>query len=1159
MSSCHANPFFIILDLMPNVIRIPIRMDCSGINLSVPVDRMPPGSFPLLSNVRVIEEGRIEGRPGYSLYDNSASAPKLLHTVRRLNDPDQSFAPGGYTNVVGNGTIIEAGPEGTLTQIDTGYSGDPLSLITFRPEQSPESWMYAYDKNKQVKVRPDGVTRPIGFAPPTSAPLIEYGAPAQADILSGQSSSGWAVTSPATVATADRTQGGVTISTIIYNSGTPGWCCMVPSANTSAWAGARMAIVLNFGAGNQEYSVVREINPAIVTSFIDGIQYDSGNSGLCSIVLDGLPAQLNRNSLIQINDGVNTEIIRVLEVILSPDGNANSIRCSTVNTFAAGSGSVVTGMVSWYVYTDLVHSAGETITSNYIAVTSTIVGTTELAAKIIGTENGSLTNLGRPIDPANDYYHISVFLQNPGNVVSLVIQVDIDPGTVAGTPFTTNFWQWTVTQAQLGNFGPASASVWVDLVLPISTGQRIGNDLSLNFSVIYALSFALITTAACSFGIDWFYFFGTYGPVIQPNSPAGYLYQSVNRDSTTGAESVPGPQTRYDLFPLRESIIVTPQATNAVGVDSLDIYKQGGTLTGFVLDATVANNFISPDSFRDGIPDTSLLASPAPDLTKIQPWPLLGLPWSGVVNVVGTSVEWVSGVQFNTALLSATIILINGVVYQTYGQPRSATFLELFTDAGVQNNASYLIASPTLAGQPLPYAFGPLEGPLAPVVFGLGDLVSGGNFYWTNFSDGDSADDANFLELTPPSEPLISGQVWNGIVICGSRDNIFLVRYSFVTNSVYQFNRIPSPSGMWTRWASCRGPDGVYFLGRDGIYLATEAGAKNITDGQLYPLFPHDGAPAVGSPSLAAVDMTQVGKFMRLSAGMFEVFFDYLDVSGTQRTLRFDIPKQRWFPHVYGDAVLSHYLIDESVTAPATPQILLLGAASGNIYSVGGNDDAGVAIVSQAQVPYQDGGDFRTQKLNTDYIVDSDGVGIVDATQYYDNGVSNGPTIDFTVSGPRIQSILNISNVSNILTLYRNTSVLLSWTGGPAGPRIYGIQLAWYSQPYLSTRVITQFINLDSPGTWLHLRRLYAGLISTSPVNFTVTTQDGRTYSVVIPSTNGRFFVSPIMTPQGCKSLAMAFELDSNGIPFALFPEAFTPEVKFWQEPSFINLAVFLA
>lgn len=1210
---------------MPQVIRLPVRMDCAGLDISHPVDRQPPDTFPLLSNVRVIEEGRIEGRPGYTVYDTAPPSPpfptnKNFHTIRRLNDPNDSLAPTGYIDIVGNGAALDAGPQGALAIIDTGYSGNPLSLITFRPEQSTESWMYVYDKNKQIKVRPDAAIRNIGIAPASTAPKIDYGVPASADIATMQDITGWNVTQ--SFGTQIRAGGNPGIGTILYNSGTTGWCCINPSITGGfnfQWASSRMklqvggatggigtvnatttavtwetgtpfnvtwtgTITINglpytiatvnsttsitltapvaggpltdvsysFGTGEEIF--VRDVIPPITSTTIAGILYDNGTSGACAIVLAGNPAGLVRNSLLSLTNGASqTDIVRVLEVILSPDGSVYSLRCSTTHTFAAG--NVAVGLESWYVYTALTHVTGELFYSSSISIIGfTGVTTASLTSNI----NASVAN-GRPIDPANDWLSIGLFLTVPTNVVNIQLLVSLD--AVPNFSFTNpgNSWIWTITQDQLVAMGLTAGNSfenWYEVQIPISSGVQNGSP-SLTFASISGVAVQLTTTGNCGWAFDWWYLFGTYGPVIQPNSPVGYIYQSVDRDSTTGAESVPSPQNRYELFPLREAIVVTPATTLALGVDSLDIYRQGGTLTGFVYVGTVVNNNASPNSYIDGIPDTSILASPAPDLTKIQPWPLLDYEWVGTVNVVGTSVHFVSGQDFKPNLLSATVILINGIAYQTYGQPRNLTLLELFTDAGVQNGVPFLIASPTLAGQPLPYAFGPLEGPLAPVVFALGDPIGGGNLYWTNFSDGDSADDANFLEIAAPSEPLISGQVWNGIVIVGSRDNVFLVRYSFVTNSVYQFNRIPSPSGMWTRWASCRGPDGVYFLGRDGIYLATEAGAKSITDGQLYPLFPHDGAPAVGSPSLAAVDMSQVGKFMRLSAGMFEIFFDYLDVNGTQNTLRFDIPKQRWFHHSYGDRIISHYLVDEGISLPSSPQILLVGATSGNIYSAGGNDDDGTAIVSQAQLPYMDGGEERGQLLPSDYIVDSDGTGVVNATQSYNNGVTVGPTQTFSVAGSRIQGILNISNVPNILTLYRNLSVLLSWTGGPAGPRIYAVEPAFYRMPYLSTRVLTQYIGMDSPGTWIHLRRLYAGLISTSPVVFTVTTQDQRTYSVTIPSTNGQFSITPIMMPQNCKFLSAALELDSSGVPFALFPESFTPETKFWQEPSYIALALF--
>jgi hypothetical protein len=273
------------------------------------------------------------------------------------------------------------------------------------------------------------------------------------------------------------------------------------------------------------------------------------------------------------------------------------------------------------------------------------------------------------------------------------------------------------------------------------------------------------------------------------------------------------------------------------------------------------------------------------DFTALQPWPILQPQWSGVVNVVGTTVAWVSGTQFDLNLISGSVILIAGVAYQTYGQPDSATQLQLFRSAGVQSGVNYQVGAPTLAAQPLPLAFGPLEGPLASVVFALGDPLNPGTLYWSNPANPDAASDQNTLEITPPSEPLISGAVWNGLVFVGSRDNLFLVRYSYLqtlgqpTAGAYQFQRLPTPSGIWSRWAICAGQDGVYYLGRDGIYRVNESGAVSITDAVLYQLFPHDGQAAAGANGLNPVDMNALTS-LRLAACDNDIYFDYAAVGG---------------------------------------------------------------------------------------------------------------------------------------------------------------------------------------------------------------------------------------------------------------------------------------
>lgn len=1150
---------------MPEIQRQATRMDCRGLDLVHPIDRMPPGSFPQLTNCRVVEEGRIESRPGYSQYENVAA-----HSMRRLNDPDLSFAANGYTNVVGSGTSLLAGPKGSLVSVDTGYSGNPLSLLSFRPDQSPEAWMYVYDQNKNSKVRPDGAVQPIGIPPPASGPTAaaEYGPPAMVDISTGQAVGAFAGSGTSSITLVDRAGGlAPTIVSIRYNSGTTGWCTIQPNNTAGIYPGGRMMVRLNNGGGNAENVLVREIHAPIIATTIAGVVYDSGTTGLCSMVLTNSPAGLARNSLIQLSSG--SEIVRVLAVILSPDGATYSIRCSTTGAHAAAEN--VTGILSWYCYTVNTHAAAEAIADKcvYATVASISVSATSPTAlvsmQLLGNIDASKAG-GRPIEIANDYMHLSFWATNAPGIVQMDVFLDVDPQTTTLTPgaggaFGNNYYQFTLLPAQIFGLGVPTAGAWQELVIPLSQAVRVGDDPTQTLSNIKAIKIQLTLTVKTDFAFDWWYLFGTYGPTIQPNSPVGMSYESRNRNSGTGAASVPGPPLQYQLFPLREQVLVTPQPNALSYVDSLDIYRFGGAVSDFTYIGTVANNNGTPNVYSDNLPDTSIEASPQADTTLIQPWPLLDLPWTGTVNVVGTRVTLASGTNFKTSLLSASVILINGVAYQVYGQPDSTTTLNLFLNAGVQTGATYLIASPTLAGQPLPLVFGPLEGPLSPVAFGLGDPVSGGTLYYSNSADLDSSSDKNTVECASPSEPLIGGATWNGLVVTGSRENLYLVRYSYMQTlgipgqNTFQYSKLPAPTGMWSRWACCTGPDGVYLLGRDGIYRVTDQGAVSITDSFLYPLFPHDGQTASGGYGYLAVDMNNLAA-LRLSSADESIYFDYADTSGAKRTLRWEVEAPgrpgRWFAHSYADSVVGHYAVEPSASAPNDQQLYLLGAG---IFQAGGNTDNGAALTASFLPPASDGGDERSQKLYPDAMVQADGTGTLSITPYYDNAQVAATAASATCAGSIQQALVNIASLAD-LTLHRNITALFSWTGGPAGPRVYAWEPAAYLQPYLSTFLVTQFINLSYPG-WKVGFRLYPGLISTAVVTFKIKCQDGRTFTYEIPSTDGQFKVVPMILNHGLKDLAFAFELDGHDTPFAMFSEAFTVQFKGWKDPEFLDLAVY--
>lgn len=260
----------------------------------------------------------------------------------------------------------------------------------------------------------------------------------------------------------------------------------------------------------------------------------------------------------------------------------------------------------------------------------------------------------------------------------------------------------------------------------------------------------------------------------------------------------------------------------------------------------------------------------------------------------------------------------------------------------------------------------------------------------------------------------------------------------------------------------------------------------------------------------------------------------------------------RWFAHRYDDAIVSHYIVEPSDSAPNDQELYLLGA---NVWQSGGDTDNFAPINVCVLVPSNDQGDERSQKLYPDGMVQCEGVGTLNVTPAFDNALTFAPTLAVAVTGPIIQAQVNIASLGD-LRLYRNIGVALAWTGGPSGPRVLAWEPAAYIQPYLSKFLVTQFINLSYPG-WKCTRRMYPALISVAPVYFTIKCQDGRTFTYTIPSTNGQFFILPMMSNHGLKDLSMAFQLDGAGSTFALFPDAFTVEFKGWGDPEFLDLAIF--
>src|SRR6266700_809010 len=90
--------------------RKPVKFNCLGLDLVHPVDMMPEGYYPYLSDVRSVVDGTVEVRPGYTALNAVAlNSGAPIHSIRRVNN----LLPGASSPAqifVGTGTSLYAGP-----------------------------------------------------------------------------------------------------------------------------------------------------------------------------------------------------------------------------------------------------------------------------------------------------------------------------------------------------------------------------------------------------------------------------------------------------------------------------------------------------------------------------------------------------------------------------------------------------------------------------------------------------------------------------------------------------------------------------------------------------------------------------------------------------------------------------------------------------------------------------------------------------------------------------------------------------------------------------------------------------------------------------------------------------------------------------------------
>src|SRR5258708_2185444 len=262
-----------------------------------------PANYPLLVNARAYIPGRLDTRQGITPV-NSNSLQGFAHSIKRLNDP----LPGAvnlYSIIVGAGSGLWLGQvlsvPSLYAQIDSGYSGNPLGLVAYRPPTSPESWLYISDSQQMRKARADGKVFPQGIAPPLSAPSVDFAQPliTVIDDFNEAATTGWINAGTAGALSANPGSRITDTITAPFNQG-PGWVEYLENSlaplNTNYGRGMRLTL-LGATPSVQEAVVVSSIFPSTLRTSILAILYDSGLTGPCCLVPASPSALVNKLAL----------------------------------------------------------------------------------------------------------------------------------------------------------------------------------------------------------------------------------------------------------------------------------------------------------------------------------------------------------------------------------------------------------------------------------------------------------------------------------------------------------------------------------------------------------------------------------------------------------------------------------------------------------------------------------------------------------------------------------------------------------------------------------------------------------------------------------------------------------------------------------------------
>lgn len=1169
-----------------------IRFQMGGMNTVLPPDLLPPGKSPYLQNVRSYLQGRIKGRATQTSAVNTISG--AVNSLRRLNDTTPAGPASGYALISGSQSgFLYCNNAGLVT----GLSGNPLALIPFRPNSSPQPWMYvgdssqsthivnpSFDATGMLKVRSDGLTYKMGVKEPQDSPSVgtETTTTSGTDIL------------PVT-AFPWTNEGGANSGFNFGHTDPPG---------TGGGQDGSLPVRITGGSGLTQGSVVTLVVTGSAT--VNGATHSPGDGGSTASgfpgAFTGSGAAIVVGAFTDASGNVVTSGVFSIgsNAVLTVPVGATQLQVginSMGNTFNANSG---TYSVNWQVQA----SAIATQISTLGEVTAYVWGdsphsstpTFGIATYIWKNPNDTGSGIPRSIGDAavtvtNNSWQ---FDSSPENGT---VPVDWDTlasdGTVSGsiplfTPALESNGYQDFNVCVVGNiFVPAAGTYTFDLqykdqiMLGVGGGASgsLGNPTGTQgqtISVVSALPLLFVgvlngggTTpntasvnitfpgpGAYPIEIDWDYWdkdgrsliMTVDGqPIIPLSSGAktNVTYRYTYRSSLTGATSNPSPESVAQVTPVFGNT-VTPEFSNDPQVDKVDYYRMDDGLDNFTYVGTGPNTN-PPTAFTDSLLDADVIGNPLLSFANYEPFPSIDLPKGGQVNVTGNIATWIGGDQFNMRWLPGTIILIGGVATTLYNRPSSATQLRV-TDAADGTTLSYEISEPILAAQPMASMFGDTDNTL--FAFAVQDPLRPGTLVWCNGNNLDSASDTNSQDVTSPSDALVNGVIANGIGMVFSAENGWIIYPNFTSalatvngteGNPFSLIRAGVTRGLYIRPCIATDGSGTFFYrSKDGIEMSSGGGKQtSLTDADLFNLFPHEGylpkAITVADFTVQPPDDTlPEQQSIRFATGY--LYYNYRDITGGRTTIVFDVAGGGWVCDVYADPVVVHCLEEG-------PDVngVLVGCTDGTIRNLAsGAAESAFCVVTTAAV---NGGDARGEMTIGDIYIRAYVLGTPLQVEAYSSQLQqsiNGATPGFLPVGTGLQPyILDFADGNG--RIVNDIALFLSW---PAGNDTY---IDLWQPDWTELPESTQ----DRPTDWTDLGNASSMFIQgftleadTFDVPKAIAVESGDDHSLHIPDQ------SPV-TFDGQSKQDLTFTppfvahsiriVSTDGVPWRMWPSSLSP------------------